>query len=73
MALASFTGRKTFDPVPYVSVLANLTTDMNFDLERMAVNPGALVAGRNIGQVVCGFHLENSENIHRRIVPIRPM
>lgn len=52
------------------TVPANIAADMNFDSERMAVYPGTFVTGRHIRQVVCSFHLENSEDIHRRIVPI---
>lgn len=42
MALAPFTGRKTFDPVPYVDVLANLDVDVSREA------PG----GRTIGVLV---------------------
>jgi len=36
------------------------------------VNAGTLMTGRHMGQVVSCFHLEFSEDIHRRIVPIPP-
>jgi hypothetical protein len=36
----------------------------------MAVNAGAFMAGRHVGQVVRRLHLENSEDVHRRIVPM---
>ena len=46
MALASFTGRKTFDPVPYVDVLANLDVDVSSEAPDgrtigVLVRPGA--------------------------------
>ena len=50
-------------------MLANRTTDMNFDPERVPMHTGALVPFRNVGQTVSGFDLKNTENIHGRIVP----
>lgn len=46
MALASFTGRKTFDPVPYVTVLANLGVGVSAEAPDgltlgVLVSPGA--------------------------------
>jgi len=49
--------------------LANRTTDMDFNPERMAVHAGTFVPLRDIGKAVGGFYLKYSKYIHGRIVP----
>lgn len=52
------------------AVFAQLTTQMQFDLERMPVQARAFVAWRYIRQPVRGLESENFENIHIRIVTV---
>ncbi len=54
------------------AVFTNIPTDVDLNVKGMPVNAGAFVASGNMGQVVSGLHLEYSEDVHRRIVPIPP-
>ena len=48
---------------------ANISADVDFNAEGVAMHAGALVTRRDIGQPVCGFDLKYAKDIHARIVP----
>ena len=44
--------------------LDEFATEVKFDAKRMAMQPRALVAGRQIGQAMCRFNRKDFEDIH---------